>query len=342
MRKKWNSVFFAVLFSLLFFELLIGFPVHTERAEPLEESLESLGGDSLAEKRFDGVHLVETKEGRQDWELFADSAESFEAINEWRLEHVKVQLYKQNKLQFTIVGNKGKVNTSTKNLEVHGDVTTTSSNGYVFTSPSIFYVADNRKLFTRDPVRMKSPRDEEGQNLEIKGIGMETFVDEQVMRIQSQVRARRGNSSAQELEIQSSQAEFSSFEHKAQFSGKVEVKAKAVLLEAPFVDLRYATGTQTLQSLEAKGGVKLSDSNKFATAESIFFQPRTNEFRLVGRPRVVQDQDEILGEEIALLDGGKRIRVDKIRAHVERLNSEGSLLSPTEKSSAAPGGGQAP
>lgn len=319
--KKWGSILLGILFTILFIEVLVGFPIGTEKPEPPAQALGE-SAEAQAEKRFGGVHFVEAKEGTRDWELFSDTAESFEATSEWKLKQVRALFFKENKLQFTVTGEKGRIHTQTKDLQIVGDVVTKSSNGYVFRSQSIHYDSKQRRLFTLDKIDMQSPPDGEGLFMSLKGIGMESFIESHIIIIQDKVDARRALAKNRTVFISSQKAEFSSGGHSARFMGKVLVNYEETRLEGPEFELKYLPSSYQIDSLEARGGVRLTDNDKFATADEISIFPATNEIRLVGRPRVVQDQDEILGDQIFLLDGGKKIQVEKIRAHVEKLGNE--------------------
>jgi lipopolysaccharide export system protein LptA len=43
-----------------------------------------------------------------------------------------------------------------------------------------------------------------------------------------------------------------------------------------------------------------------------------NEFVFDGRPRVVQDNDELRGDRIVFLDGGKKVKVQNAKLKVSR------------------------
>ncbi len=318
---RWSQVFLVLLFVALFFEILIGFPTSLEKPEPIPSTTEGLQKDK-AEKKFEGVHVVETQEGRKDWELFSDQAESFETQSLWKLQTVKVLLFSDNELQFTVVGDSGQVNTQTKDIDIRGNVVTTSSNGYRYQSRSVQYTAAQRKLSTSDPVQMQSPEDSEGIRMHVNAVGMESWVDQKKMLLQKAVKARRKMPKSPDLSIASSRAEFSTTHHSASFSGDVVVRQGDLKIEGPELEMKVKPGTDLLQSVLLRGGVKIMDSEKYAQSERLIFDPVSNQFTLLGKPRVVQDQDEILGDEIVLLDGGRKIKVEKIRAHVEKLQDE--------------------
>jgi len=43
---------------------------------------------------------------------------------------------------------------------------------------------------------------------------------------------------------------------------------------------------------------------------------RAQEIVLDGNPQVIQDQDELRGERITFLEGGKKVKVEKVKAQM--------------------------
>jgi lipopolysaccharide export system protein LptA len=79
--------------------------------------------------------------------------------------------------------------------------------------------------------------------------------------------------------------------------------------------------------VEFTGGARVSDSEKWATAQNLNVDFDSNRFIFRGNPRVVQNNDELRGEEIIFLDGGKQVQVRSARAKVDekRLQKDKTL-----------------
>jgi lipopolysaccharide export system protein LptA len=90
-------------------------------------------------------------------------------------------------------------------------------------------------------------------------------------------------------------------------------------LEGPEANFIYGNTENILKNIKVIGGVKVSDLTKYATSEMVNFDPALNKFIFSGRPRLVQNNDEITGDEIIFVDGGKRVQVNKMKAKVEKL-----------------------
>ena len=69
--------------------------------------------------------------------------------------------------------------------------------------------------------------------------------------------------------------------------------------------------------------MRVSDAVKFATSDNVrvFFEEEKLIFR--GAPRVVQNNDELRGEEIVFLQRGDIVKVQKARARVEDVENTG-------------------
>jgi hypothetical protein len=63
---------------------------------------------------------------------------------------------------------------------------------------------------------------------------------------------------------------------------------------------------KSLELIKMKGGVELVDKKRRATSQDLVVDVLNKvTLKFTGTPRIYQDQDEISGEEILLLDGGK-------------------------------------
>ncbi|HEX7676406.1 MAG TPA: LPS export ABC transporter periplasmic protein LptC [Bdellovibrio sp.] len=330
MKKVWNYVFIALL-VFLFVEVLIVFPSKLqhdddksvrERVEKQEAEKSKNGGkpgepSSLSDQRLGGVHLVESQQGMRDWELFANSAEGSQASGNWKLHQVKVLFYNKEKVEFTVTGDQGSIDAKSKDLSIIGNVTTTSVNGYTFQSPSVYYSSVKRQIQSPEDVTMKGPKDKTGEGMVLKGRKMLVLVDESKMFIQEQVSARKPMKDGKAFDIVADGAEFSGKNREAKFLGKVRMTYDNMRLEGPEASFLYGSGADMLSSVAVKGGVKVSDADKFATSESVNLDLLANKYVFKGSPKIIQNNDELTGEEIVFLEGGKKVKIEKVRAKME-------------------------
>lgn len=335
--KKIKNLAFIVLMGLLFIEILIIFPrrlkhedeaevrarvaAQTQAAKEKQERLENGAApeDTLpsTEQRMQGVHLVESQGGARDWELFSESAQGSQGEGTWRLNKVRVLFYNKEKVDFTVTGDTGSIDQKTKNLSVIGNVVTHSANGYVFKTPSIYYYSEGRIIESPSHVAMQAPADARGPGMTLTGRKMKVFVDTSKMLIQENVKAQKNETDGKKMEIIADGAEFSGKSRQADFKGSVRIAYDGMKLEGPEASFVYSDATKFIQSLNVSGGVRVSDANKFATSETVNLDLIQDKYTFQGRPKVIQNNDELSGEEIIFLDGGKKVKIQKVRAKVE-------------------------
>jgi len=331
-----KNALFVILLVALFVEVLIIFPnrlEHREDTAPIElaknEEAEDKANEKSKDKKIEkskvvspsqkakGIHLVESQQGSRDWELFAESAEGDQSAS-WDLQNVKVLFYNKEKLGFTVVGDRGSIDGKTKDLHIRGNVITTSENGYIFKTPSIFYSSKRRQIVSPEKVNMKGPKDEMGDGFVLEGVNMTVQVDDSRMTINQNVRGSKKFKDGKQFYILSDKADFSGQSRQAKFAGNVEVKYANLRMQGPAAIFQYKGKTDLINYIQMQGGVRVSDVDKVATAETVNLDIFKNIFTFRGKPKVIQDNDELSGEEIIFLDGGKKVKVEKVRALFEK------------------------
>ena len=108
----------------------------------------------------------------------------------------------------------------------------------------------------------------------------------------------------------------------AHFEKDVRVDIGTIRITGEMAEFLYDEVTKNLKSMVISGGVKVTDEGRWATAEKVKVLFAENEFVLQGNPRVVQNDNELRGEEIRLLDGGKKVKVLKARARLDADDAE--------------------
>lgn len=316
MKNKWTRGIFIALLVALFLEIFLGFPISLEKKP--DEAADETEVAAQAEQVMQGVHLVESQKGSRDWELFSSQAEGAGGKGVWQIKTVRVLFYNNEQADFTVTGERGEINNETKDMKIEGKVVLKSSNGYVFKSESITYAAKTRMIRSPGRVEMQGPADQRGPGLKLFGQSMFADVDQSLMKIENKVTASKAFNNGRKFQIESDAAEFSGKNKSAKFSGKVVVQVDTMRLEGPSAQFDYASDQEFLKSIMVQGGVKVTDVDKYATSDSVSFDPLKNSFVLSGRPRVVQNNDELMGDQIVFIDGGKKVKVENIKAKVER------------------------
>ena len=217
--KKWPGILFAIFMIFLFMEILVGFPIRLEHESESESANppvkdEFTSNEKIAtQQKMQGVHLVESRKGSRDWELFAGSAENSKGRGAWQLQKMKILFYNNEKVDFVVTGDKGDIDSESKNIRIEGNVITKSSNGYEFQTNSMIYYQALRVLDSPDDVKMLGPPDNHGQGIVLQGKKMEANIDATLMKIKENVKATKqlsdGNGKEKKFQIKSQSAEFS-------------------------------------------------------------------------------------------------------------------------------------
>jgi len=339
--SRLKSILLTVLFLVLIFEIVVIAPKKLGQRTALENQIaarsaaekellkhsrrfrgeqakSSDGNPSLGDQTMKGVHLVEASSGTREWELDSDVAQGFKD-GVWKLQGVRVNLFGKNNTEYKVVGETGAVNTATKNMEISGNVVTQSSDGYTFKSPSILYNSASRKLSTPGQVQVFGPKNN-GEFFEFQGKVFEADLNTNVMHIAQEVHAiKTVLDDKKVMNIHSQWCRVQGKSNEAHFEKDVRVDIGTVRITGEMADFMYDEANKNLKSMIMSGSVKITDEGRWATAEQVKVMFAQDEFVLLGHPRVVLDDNELRGEEIHFLDGGKRVKVIRARA---RLDSE--------------------
>jgi lipopolysaccharide export system protein LptA len=93
-------------------------------------------------------------------------------------------------------------------------------------------------------------------------------------------------------------------------------------ITGPEAVFEYGREQNLVKSVQVSGGVRVSDLEKWVTSQKVSVNFDKDRYVFSGNPRVVQNNDELQGEEIVFLEGGKKVEVFKARANVESREPE--------------------
>ncbi|MES2963426.1 MAG: LPS export ABC transporter periplasmic protein LptC [Bdellovibrionota bacterium] len=323
-----NSFILGLLFVILVVEILIVapkevgvLPANENRATTAPAQDKAGTGQVMRD-----VHLVEAKESGKEWELWADRAVRPQDNEQWTIEKVKVKFFAANGVTYTVTGLKGKVQPDQNAMRIEGDVETHSSNGYVFKTQVADYSSKDKKLMSPGAVEMIGPRDNSGRNIHLTGADLVADLASNEININRNVNAKKPISKPGEPEriatIQSQRAVFSGRSSQAHFFGNVVIDVDTMQVSGPQAKFDFDSKTDALSAVQVAGGVKVTDTDKFATSGTVSMSFRDNKLVFKGSPRVVQNGDELVGDEITFLDGGKRVEVSNAKAQIDPKSME--------------------
>lgn len=324
-----NSIILGMLFVILVVEILILAPKELglspkEEATPAAQSpLEEGSGQVMR-----NVHSVESKPEGKEWELWADRAERAKEDAELMIEQVTVKFFASNGVVYTVTGNSGSV-VPDKSMRIKGQVVTRSSNGYVFKTETVFYDSRHGRLTSPDEIEMTGPADENGGPLHLTGADMKAEFVTNEITINKNVVAKKpvrdlSKGVDRMVMIRSQRSVFSGHSNMAQFFGNVVMDVDTMQLTGPEAQFTYDPKSGALDSVEVGGGVRVTDNDKFATSDTVSVHFKQDRVVFNGAPRVVQNGDELVGDEIIFLDGGRKVQVRNAKAAIDPSSAEKS------------------
>ena len=323
MKNRLVHIFLGLAFLGLLVQIVLIAPRQIrdgearDAANPNPEKTGHAANPNDVDQSMNGMHMIETQEGRKEWELWSDKATSLKTKELLKLNQVKTVFFSDSGVTFTVTGKSGTVQTKNKDLRIEGDVVTRTSNGYVYRTESMDYTSKSRLLTAVNHVDMTGPPDSAGHGLHLTGVGMKASLLNNSMEILSNVHAEKGLDKGRKAYIKSHRSIFSSKDKTARFLGDVVLDLDSMRITGPEARFNYDAKSDMVKSVYVSGGTRVSDADKWATAQNVSVDFESNKFVFTGDPRVVQNNDELRGEEIVFLDGGKQVQVQGARAKVD-------------------------
>jgi LPS export ABC transporter protein LptC/lipopolysaccharide transport protein LptA len=323
-----TGIILGLLLVILVIEIIIVWPGELGRPPGSDENTEGhlsepgqVANGQTGQEMTNG-HLMETKEDGMRWELWAKKATRPMDNADWTIEKVKVKFYADKGVYYTVTGDKGHVNTAVNDLQISGHVLTESSNGYTFRTDEAFYSSKKRELSSPNLVTMVGPQEPDGSRLNLTGENMLADLNNNKIDIGRNVHAKKKIKDAKTAIITSDRAQFSGKSKYARFMGDVVIDVETLRITGPEATFSYKPGTETIDSMVVSGGVKVTDVDKYATANQVAVQFSEEKFIFDGAPRVVQGGDELRGDQIVFLDGGKKVQVSNGKAKLDSASVE--------------------
>ncbi len=324
--NKRNSIILALLFLIVIVQVVVLAPKQTGPPEP--EIAEN--GNAIPPPRkvdmggqvMGTFHLVGTKESRQEWELWASEAARPNDVERWTIKDVKVRFFATNGVLYDVTGKTGLVDPQKNEMRIEGDVVTHSSNGYIFHTDLAIYDSGARFLKSPHKVKMDGPSDasKEGlinRGLVLTGEDMTADMASNDIKMNKNVHAKKGVQGNKIATIQSQRAEFSGKTNLAHFVGDVVMDFETMRVTGPEARFAFNPKSGSLDSVEVEGGIRVTDMDKYATSKKVSVQFVQDEIVFSGSPRVVQNGDEVIGDEIVFSNGGKKVRISNMRGQIE-------------------------
>lgn len=129
------------------------------------------------------IRLTEVGDSGMKWEIMADTARYQKKENLAFLEKLTIKLVTKEGRTFAMKGDRGQLNTESRDMEIEGNVDIVSDNGDRFRTDYLRYSNAGKLIETEGPVVMENKR------IRVSGVGMTISLEEKKVAVLSQVRA---------------------------------------------------------------------------------------------------------------------------------------------------------
>lgn len=286
----------------------------SSKQEPSQ--IDTSGKKTTEGQKISNFYLVDSKGSKKEFELWATEANKPMGDPEWQMQNVKVQFYTESTV-YTVFGDRGTVNEEKNGMVIEGNVRMNSSNDYHFYTDRMEYNAQIKEITTESKISLEGPREKEGR-LYMEGVGLYVDLNKSFMRIKHAVSGYKPMSDNRTMKISSDTADFSGTDRSAIFRNNVVISVDKMRVRGNFAKFQYKG--KKLDTLFMDGGVHLEDENKTGTAGEALVYFNEDKYVLRKKPFITQSENELFGDEVIVLDGGKRVQVKN--AKVEYFEQE--------------------
>ncbi|MCC6137593.1 MAG: LPS export ABC transporter periplasmic protein LptC, partial [Bdellovibrionaceae bacterium] len=269
-------------------------------------------------QKMTNFFLVDSEGSKKEFELWATEAQKAMGASNWKMKDVKVQFYTASAV-YTVYGTRGTVNEEKNSMIIEGDVRMNSSNGYHFYTDRLDYNAEIKEITTDSKISLEGPKEKEGR-LYLEGVGLYVDLQKSFMRIKNNVSGYKPMSQNRVMKISSQLGEFSGLNKSALFKNNVLISVDDMRVRGNFAKFQYKD--DKLDTLFMDGGIHLQDANKTGTAGEALVYFNEDKYVFRKKPFMTQSENELIGDEVTVFDGGKRVQVKN--AKVEYFESDKS------------------
>lgn len=323
----WKWLVASVIFVLIVVELVFFAPQPGDReVENDWDATAETSQQSDVEQTMYGAHLDEAKGQKKLWELDAKVARKKMKTEDFSLDVVKVKFYGENGVYYNGTGDKGYVGENQKKIKILGNTVITSSNSYVLNTEVIFYKTDDRTIDGPQEVTLVGPPDQQGDGgpLHMRADRFDANLNTNLINLKENVRGKKRISGGRNMKIRSHEALFSGASNFVLFKKDVVIDVDTMTITGPRAKFIYKNNE--LYSMFIDGGVKIKDIGRWGVAgeAEVFFQEDKYIFR--DSPKVVEGENQLVGDEIIAYDGGDRIVVRKGSTRYNTEENQGEPL----------------
>ncbi len=129
------------------------------------------------------INYTDVGDSGLKWEIKAYSAKYLKSENLAMFDQVRVKLVMEDGRVIIMTGDKAKLRTDTKDMEISGNVKIVSDKGDNLTTDILKYSGSERRLYTEAAVTMENDR------MQVRGVGMNISLEDKDVALLSRVKA---------------------------------------------------------------------------------------------------------------------------------------------------------
>jgi len=275
----------------------------------------------IVEQSIKGVYLVDTQHNNTNWELWAESALSNSETSDWRFNDIKVKFYTKKRKIYNVNASIASVNIKKKIMVFDGGVSMTSPNGYLMKAKNLEYDFDEKKIFSNDTIEVVADKKNIKEPIHFKSKDLVVNLNSSVISL-NEVTSSRKLKKNKKIKISSEEAWLFGNSYKVRYKKRVRLKGFGMNLNSYLLDLNINKKPKTLNTVVAKGRVKILSGDRTIEAGQALIEVKNEVVTLTDKPKLTQNEDILLGEKITFYAKTKVVSVKKPRAKVDKQKLE--------------------
>lgn len=311
MGGRWKLFFsLGLLLSLIGLQFFIS---KGERNSPSEPSLTTSPDQNQVVQSLSGVHIVENNGLKQVWELWASKG-SLDNKNTWNVNNIKVNFLSDNGMVYEVTSPHGVIESTLKQevlkLKLLKDVITKSSSGYTFYSKEAEYNKSEHELFFPGPIKMTGPV-KNSQDIIVTGTNMTIYLKTNVIKIHRDIFASHKGTT--DITTLTADSVFLNGQKKvAKFMGNVNIKMTEFNVKCNLASFNF--NKKILISAILEEDLTATVDDKKITAQKLLVDFIHHTYTFQGSSLLESETESLSGDEIVILDQGRRIKVSNAKA----------------------------
>lgn len=180
MKKLKNILAIGILCFVAFWIGLYTFRSQKPATPPTDQ--QPITGQVPGNVGMKEINFSQVIEGVKLWDLKAEEVEYQKERNLVSFKKVTVTYFPKGEKPISLVGNRGQLNTQSKDIFIEGEVVITSGEGYELKAPALHYEDQKRTVWTEGNIIFTGPR------IQVEGKGMAMNLDTQKLMIREKAK----------------------------------------------------------------------------------------------------------------------------------------------------------